>query len=302
MDSATQIDLFGIRVLCIDDDPVMRAIVREALHRRGCRAIEQAPDGVEALRLCSDRTYDLLICDFQMAPMNGLTFLGELCKAGYGANLPVIMLSAEADPAAIAAAQDMGISAWVPKPVSINRLVERIAAVMGPMVMANRGKAEMRRADCDCHHTRLMAAIASSERMIAGLSYRQVAGAGGAHPLLRALDEISNHADVLGYGLVRHLAERGVSLLRSISHPAPICQHHPEVVAALGSIVTAIKRVAWKRMSGDGGVTGLKLLSAIDDTLINVASAPRVAMTDRLGNHNRTDQEVVSAHLQVGRY
>jgi len=53
-------DLSSVRVLCVDDDPLMRAVVRTALHKRGCRHIEQAQGGHEALALCANHAFDLL--------------------------------------------------------------------------------------------------------------------------------------------------------------------------------------------------------------------------------------------------
>lgn len=273
MPSASQIDLSAIRALCVDDDPVMRAIVREALHRQGCRAIEQAENGEEALRLCSQRNFDLLICDFQMAPMNGLDFLRALGAAGYGSGMPVVMLSAEADPNAITAAQDLGISAWVPKPVSVVRMLERIAAVLGPAVASGHPSAAGHGTADERHHTRLMATIEAAEKLLAALPYRQNGRFGSAHPILRPLEQIAELADMLGYGLVRHLADRGTALLLTVAAGPDGSKHrHPEVDAALGSILTAIKRVARKRIAGDGGISGLRLLNAIDDTLTAVGA------------------------------
>ena len=44
----------------------------------------QARGGAEALDLCAGRSFDLLICDYQMAPMNGVQFLRELAGSGLG--------------------------------------------------------------------------------------------------------------------------------------------------------------------------------------------------------------------------
>lgn len=282
MPSASQIDLSDIRILCVDDDPVMRAIVREALHRRGCRAIEQAGSGEEALALCAHKSFDLLICDFQMAPMNGLAFLRALGAAGYGAGMPVIMLSAEADPSAIAAAQDLGISAWVPKPVSVVRMLERIAAVLGHAVASEDRSAGGNAEADERHHTRLMAMIEAAEKLLVALPYRQNGTFGSVHPVLQPLEQVAELADMLGYGLVRHLANRGMALLRNMPVGSDgVRGRHPEVDAALGSILTAIKRVARKRIAGDGGVSGLRLLNAIDDTLTAVGAAQAPASTRR---------------------
>lgn len=267
--SAALIDLSAIRVLCVDDDPVMRTLIREALHKRGCRTIHQAQSGADGLRLCVQHRFDLLICDFQMAPMNGVAFLRALCAANYGAGMPVIMLSAEVDPTAIASAQDMGISAWVAKPVSVVRLLEHIATVLGPAVLPATNPSQ----SAEHHHARLLGMIDSAGSILATLPYQRQDPLRAGHTLQRTLEHINELVCLLGYGLVGHLADRGLALLRATTpRPGETSHRNPEVEAALQSILTAMRRVVSKRIPGDGGVAGVKLLSAIDDSLAPIAA------------------------------
>ena len=283
MSSSSLIDLSKVRVLCVDDDPLMRAVVRAALQKRGCRHIEQAQGGHEALDLCASHTFDLLICDYQMAPMDGLMFLRALCDAGYGAGWPVIMLSAEGNPATIAAAQNLGISAWVPKPISVIRLIERIGAVLG-LGKGATGPIDTTGPDATAerYHTQMMAGITALEDVLATLPYRQRDLPALLRALLNTLHHIEDLARTLGYELVSTLCDRAVSLLRAAERDgAALRRLHVEIGSAIGSITTAIRQVARKRLLGDGGVAGLKLLNAIDDSvahlrdeLISAARAP----------------------------
>ena len=109
MSQSALIDLSDISVLCVDDDPVIRSVIRLALQRHGCQDVVLANGGTEALDLCAGRTFNLLICDFQMSPMTGLDFLRALFETGLGEGWPVIMLSAETDPATIQEAHALGI-------------------------------------------------------------------------------------------------------------------------------------------------------------------------------------------------
>lgn len=262
-------DFSSVRVLCVDDDPLMRAVVRTALHKRGCRHIEQAQGGHEALALCANHAFDLLICDYQMAPMDGLMFLRALCNAGHGAGWPVIMLSAEDDPATITAAQSLGISAWIPKPISVSRLIELIGSVLGA------GRALVGSADPICpdavaerYHTQLMAAITALEELLPTLPYRQRDLPGLLRTLLNTLRRIADLARTLEYVLVGALCERAASLLRLAEHDeAALRRLQAAIGAATRSIATAMRQVARKRLLGDGGAAGLKLLNAIDDSL-----------------------------------
>lgn len=283
MSSSSLIDLSHVRVLCVDDDPLMRAVVRAALQKRGCSHIEQAQGGHDALSLCADHAFDLLICDYQMAPMDGLMFLRALCDAGYGAGWPVIMLSAEGDPAKIAAAQNLGISAWVPKPISVTRLIERIGAVLGlgkPMT----GPADTKGPDtaAERYHTQMMAAITATDELLATLPYRRRELPNLVRALLNAMHHIADLARTLGYELVSILCDRAISLLRTAERDRALPDRlHVEIASAAGSITTAIRQVARKRLMGDGGVAGLKLLNAIDDSVAHLrdelASPPHAA-------------------------
>lgn len=269
MSSSSLIDLSGIRVLCVDDDPLMRAVVRAALQKRGCRTIEQARGGQEALALCAGCPFDLLICDYQMAPMDGLAFLRALCAAGIGAGMPVIMLSAESDPATIALAQNLGISAWVPKPISVTRLIERIGAVLG-LGHPTAGPARTGTGDlaAERYHTQLMAAITATEELLATLPYRQRDLPAQIRALANAIHHIQELAQTLGYELLSGLAGRASSLLKVADRePEALRRKLNDFGAALGSMVTAMRQVARKRLPGDGGVAGLKLLNAIDDSV-----------------------------------
>ena len=130
-------------VICVDDDATIRSIIRFALQRHGCRDVVQAHSGADALDLCSGREFDLLICDYQMSPMNGLDLLRELRQLGICQSCPVLMLSAETNPETIEAARAFGVAAWIGKPISAQSLIEQVGAVLrprgqlGPMMVQN---------------------------------------------------------------------------------------------------------------------------------------------------------------------
>ncbi len=274
MSQSTLIDLSSVRVLCVDDDPVMRSMIRSALQRRGCRDVAQAHGGMDALDLCAGKTFDLVICDYQMTPMNGLDFLRALSNSGLGKGWPVIMLSAETNPDTIQAARDAGISAWVGKPVSVHTLVERVSAVLRLKGQIGSGEhdGEML-AMTDRYHARLMAALVSAEESSTSLGFRAREAASLAHGMRHVMDNITEHAHTLGYGLVSMLAGRATDLVGAmIRNPAEAQRTHAEASRALGTLVMAMKRVSQNRMQGDGAEAGLKLLERVDGIVDPVRS------------------------------
>ena len=266
MSQSSLIDLSSVRVLCMDDDPVMRSVIRSSLQRRGCRDVVQANGGMDALDLCAGRTFDLLICDFQMTPMNGLDFLRALGNSGLGLGWPVIMLSAETNPETIQQAQELGISAWVGKPVSVHALIERVSAVMRLHgKVAGSGKDGELTAMVERYHARLMAALNSAEEVVQSIGLRPREAAGLAHGLRHGLEEINEHARTLGYGLISMLDGRCLELVGAmVRNPAAAARGHTDTARVLKIMLTAMKRVAQNRMEGDGAEGGLKLLDKID--------------------------------------
>jgi CheY-like chemotaxis protein len=275
MSQSALIDLSDISVMCIDDDPVIRSVVRFALQRLGCDDVVLVHGGAEALDLCAGRSFDLLICDFQMSPMTGLDFLRELAKTGLGEGWPVIMLSAANDPATIQEAHDLGVCAWVGKPVSVQALIEEVGAVLHRRGQIGRSRLDPElQAMAERHHARLMAALRAAEESAHGLDLRPREAVILAQALRHVLDDISEHARTLGYGLITMLAARATDLVLAMArNPSAAARGHAAAARVLGTLITAMKRVAQNRMEGDGAVAGLKLLEMIDGLIAPVRAS-----------------------------
>lgn len=266
MSQSALIDLSNISVMCVDDDPVIRSVVRFALQRHGCQDVVLAHGGSEALDLCAGRRFDLLICDFQMSPMTGLDFLRELAKSELGEGWPVIMLSAETDPATVQEAHDLGVCAWIGKPVSAQALIENVGTVLHRRGHISRSREDPElKAMAERHHARLMAALRAADESSQALNLRPREALMLSQTLRHEFDDITEHARTLGYGLIAMLAARATDLVVAMArNPAAAARGHVAAARALGSLITAMKRVAQNRMEGDGAVAGLKLLEMID--------------------------------------
>jgi CheY-like chemotaxis protein len=275
MSQTALVDLSSVSILCIDDDPVIRSITRFALQRHGCRDVVQAHGGVDALDLCAGRTFNLLICDHQMAPMTGLDFLRELSATGLGEGSPVIMLSADTDPETFQEARLLGVKAWIGKPVSVQTLVEQVGTVLRASGhIGDAPAAPELREIAERHHARLMAHLRAAEEAAQGLSFRPREAASIAHGLRQMFDVVAEHARILRYGLLGTLAGRAVDLVVAVErNPASAARGHAAIARALGSLITAMKRVGQNRMEGDGGEAGSKLLTVMDGVIGPVRTA-----------------------------
>jgi CheY-like chemotaxis protein len=122
-------------ILVVDDAAMVRRQVAGALQKLGYTVLE-AFDGVDALqKLDETPTTQLIMLDIHMPNMNGLEFLERL--RARGSTLPVVVLTAEAEPEVIRRAKELGAKAWLIKPLK----VELLTAVVEKAVPRGRGEA-----------------------------------------------------------------------------------------------------------------------------------------------------------------
>jgi len=121
-------ELDQLDVLIVDDNAHMRRLVETILHAFDVSRLRQAADGTEALSEIAFRQPDLVICDWEMKPMDGCTFLEKLRKADNkpACFIPVIMLTAHGRPRLIRKAFDAGASQFLVKPLTPGNLLHRI--------------------------------------------------------------------------------------------------------------------------------------------------------------------------------
>ena len=120
-----------MRILLVDDDARMRQALTRLLNGAGFATIEQAGDGQEALdRLVGGgEQVDLILTDCTMPRLDGVALVAAL--RARGDRTPVIMISAEHDPNLVIRAVKAGVSNYVPKPIHMQTLVEKIWQTMG---------------------------------------------------------------------------------------------------------------------------------------------------------------------------
>lgn len=107
-------------ILIVDDERSIRKTLNEILSYEGFK-IDEAGDGEEGLKLFSDKSYDVVLCDIKMPKIDGLEFL---VKAGeVNADVPVIMISGHGTIETAVDAVKKGAFDYVSKPPDLNRLL-----------------------------------------------------------------------------------------------------------------------------------------------------------------------------------
>ncbi|MDE6678770.1 MAG: response regulator transcription factor [Ruminococcus sp.] len=113
-------------ILVVDDEINIRKVVREYAEFEGYQVTE-AENGMEAVSLCHDNDYDLIIMDVMMPRLDGYSACKEIHKTK---NIPVIMLSARGEEYDKLFGFEIGVDDYVVKPFSPKELMARVKVVL----------------------------------------------------------------------------------------------------------------------------------------------------------------------------
>lgn len=119
----------NIRILTVDDMSTMRKIIKTILNQLGYSNVEEAGDGKEALFKLRSAPFDLVLADWNMPEMDGLTMLKEIRNDPNLKHIPVIMVTAEAKKENVLAAIQAGANNYIVKPFTPEVLREKIEKV-----------------------------------------------------------------------------------------------------------------------------------------------------------------------------
>lgn len=116
----------NMKILVVDDFSTMRRIVKNLLKELGFSNIEEADDGATALPMLKQGNFDFLVTDWNMPGMTGIDLLKAVRADPALANLPVLMVTAEAKREQIIMAAQAGVNGYVVKPFNGPTLKEKI--------------------------------------------------------------------------------------------------------------------------------------------------------------------------------
>jgi len=115
-----------MKVLIVDDEEMIRGVLKEYVEFEGGTAFE-AEDGMQAVRLCRDNDFDIILMDVMMPKLDGFSAVKEIKKIK---NIPVIMLSARGEEYDKLFGFEIGADDYVTKPFSPKEVMARIHAVL----------------------------------------------------------------------------------------------------------------------------------------------------------------------------
>jgi len=113
-----------MRIMLVDDSRTMRNIQKSVLAQLGYTEIEEACDGQDALSKVGAFEPDLLLVDWNMPNMDGLTMVKAFRQRDK--NTPIIMVTTETEKSRVIDAIKAGVNNYVVKPFTPDLLAQRI--------------------------------------------------------------------------------------------------------------------------------------------------------------------------------
>ena len=121
-------------ILIVDDYKTMLRIIKNLLKQLGFENVDEATDGTMAFEKAKEKTYGLIISDWNMEPMSGYELLQKVRADEALKALPFIMITAESKTDNVVAAKQAGVSNYIVKPFNAGTLKGKIEAVFGEAI------------------------------------------------------------------------------------------------------------------------------------------------------------------------
>ena len=119
----------NMRVVIVDDYTTMLRILRNLLRQLDITNVEEANDGDSAYYMMQKSPPDLVISDWNMAPVTGLDLLRKVRADAKLRHIPFIMVTAESKTENVIAAKQAGVNNYIVKPFNAQTLKTKIEAV-----------------------------------------------------------------------------------------------------------------------------------------------------------------------------
>jgi two-component system chemotaxis response regulator CheY len=116
--------------LVVDDSPTMRRIFINTLDRIGYTDAAEASCGRDALQALKEQSFDLIITDWNMPEIDGVTLTCILRRSEEFSRIPILMVTARSVDEDIMAAVKAGVNGYLIKPFTVETLKEKIEQIL----------------------------------------------------------------------------------------------------------------------------------------------------------------------------
>ena len=149
-DGARRLHCADVKLLVIEDDLKLARLLTRVLQEEGY-VVDGCSKGEPGLRQASSGLYDLVVLDWMLPDLDGLSLCRRLRELG--ASLPILMLTSRAELSERVMALDAGVDDYVVKPFEIEELVARIRALLRRI--AGLGRTRVGALELDPQHRRV---------------------------------------------------------------------------------------------------------------------------------------------------
>ena len=117
-----------MRILVVDDSVTMRKIISKSLKNKGYSDVIEATDGADAMSIM--KGVDLVLLDWNMPVMDGMSFVKEARQNPVFGNVPIIMVTNEGARKEVLQALKEGVNDYLLKPFKTAALIQKIESVI----------------------------------------------------------------------------------------------------------------------------------------------------------------------------
>jgi two-component system, chemotaxis family, chemotaxis protein CheY len=118
------------RVLLADDSGTMRTIIRRSLESLGVASVVEAADGTQAVATFKPGGFDLVLTDWNMPGKTGVEVARAIREVDK--KIPIVMITTEAEKARVLEALQAGVSDYLVKPFTTEKLKEKLEKFVQP--------------------------------------------------------------------------------------------------------------------------------------------------------------------------
>ena len=123
-----------MKIMLVDDSRTIRNIQTKVLAQLGHSDIVEASDGVEALSKYQESPPDLMLIDWNMPNMDGITLIRTIRQTDK--SIPMIMCTTEAEKTRVVEALKAGVNNYMVKPFTAETLAEKINQTLSKLGIA----------------------------------------------------------------------------------------------------------------------------------------------------------------------
>jgi sigma-B regulation protein RsbU (phosphoserine phosphatase) len=181
------------KILVVDDVGENRDLLARRLARLGFHDIDQAANGIEALRAIAAKAYDLVLLDIMMPELDGFGVLEALKRDGRINELPVIVISALGEIEPVVRCIEFGAADFIVKPFNPTLLRARVLTTLEKKALSDLTRDELKRKQSELSEARILQLALAPPRFSGVLGGRSL-----------SIDVLLDPAKEVGGDLVDH--------------------------------------------------------------------------------------------------